>query len=382
MRTAFLLLLFLAVLGRTVGATQAGVLGWTWLTLMTPHQLSWGFITEAPLNLLIAIVTLLAWFMSREPKRMPLDAPIVICVLFIVFVTFTTFFALAPDLAWPRWNLAVKVMILGLVVASVMITPIRIHALVWVIVLSLGYYGVKGGLFTILTAGQFRVLPAPQSVGDNNTLAVALCMVLPLMNYLRLNSGNRFVRIGSIPAMGLTAVGVLGTYSRGGVLGLTVMGIYLWWKSKNRFLIALIALVIAVPAYTLMPSKWTERMATIETASADTSFQTRLHAWQIQVNIAMARPFIGGGFNASQAPAVHQKYNHDASFDKIVAIAAHSIYFEVLGDHGFIGLVLYLLMLWSTWRCAGTTRRLVRREPQLRWVGDLTSMIQRSEERR
>src|SRR6185437_5095164 len=65
-----------------------------------------------------------------------------------------------------------------------------------------------------------------------------------------------------------------------------------------------------------------------------------------------------------------------ASFDKIVAIAAHSIYFEVLGDHGFIGLVLYLLMLWSTWRCAGTTRRLVRREPQLRWVGDLTSMIQ------
>lgn len=375
MRALFILILLLAILIRTVGAVQAGVLGWTWLTLMTPQMLAWGFGMDWPLNLVLAVVTFIAWFLSREPKRLPINAVMVLWLAFMAYVTFTTFFALVPELAWARWNLAIKVMILGLMVASVMTTQVRIHALVWIIVLSLGYFGVKGGIFTIITAGQFQVLPTVYSLGDNNNLALALCMILPLMNYLRMQSANRIVRIGMVTGMSLVALGILGTYSRGGLIGLAIMAAYLWLHSNNKVVVALLALSVAIPAYNFMPAKWIERMATIQTADLDVSFQERLEAWRTGFNLAKARPFTGGGFNATESPVVFKNFVGNPSYDG-GGRAAHSIYFEVLGDHGFVGLALYVALLVLTWHYAGATRRKARLDPKLGWIADLASMIQ------
>lgn len=374
MRGLFLLILVTAIAVRTTGAVQAGILGWTWLTLMTPQKLAWGIAMTWPLNYALAIVTLTAWLVSREPKRLPINAATVLWVLFMTLATFTTFFALVPDLAWPMWSRTMKVMILGLLAATVMNSQIRIHSLIWIAVLSLGYFGVKGGVFTILTGGHYHVLPAEASIGDSNDLALALCMILPLMNYLRLQSANRLMRIGSILGMSFTALGVLGTYSRGGLIGLTIMGGYLWWQSKSRFTIALVALIIIFPAYRFMPVSWIERMSTIQTAEADASFQDRLGAWRTEFNMAKSRPLIGGGFNAILHPPVYQQFNDNPSFTG--ARAAHSIYFEVLGDHGFVGLALYVALLLATWRYAGTTRRKARHNPEQAWIADLAAMIQ------
>lgn len=374
MRDLLLVILVFAVSIRTVSAAPAGILGWTWLTLMTPQKLAWGFVASSPLNLVLAVVTLVAWFFSREPKNFPVNLATVLWIAFMAFITFTTFLSLAPDLTWPKWSLAIKVMLLGLFVASTMTNQVRIHSLVWIIVLSLGYFGVKGGLFTLLTGGQFRVLQIEGSFGDNNVLAAALCIVLPLMNYLRLQSANRFVRLGVTSAMGFTAIGVLGTYSRGGLVGLAVMAAYLWWRSKNRVAIALVVLAISIPAYNFMPAKWTERMSTIQAADEDTSFQQRLDAWLTALNIAKSRPFTGAGIDASLNPAIYRKFSNGESFGG--ARAAHSIYFEVLGDHGFIGLGLYLTLIFTTWRYAGAARRKGRLDPQFGWIGDLAAMIQ------
>src|SRR6185437_1285584 len=373
MRDLFLLLLVLLILFRTIGAPQAGVLGWAWLTLMTPQKLVWGVVSEWQLNLALAIVTFLAWFGSREPKRLVMGAPAIFCLLFMAFVTVTTLSSLAPELAWPRWSLAIKVMILGLVVAGVMTTQVRIHSLVWISAISLGFYGVKGGIFTLLTGGHFRVLAPPESFGDNNSLALALCMILPLMNYLRLQSVHRFVRFGIVTAMGFTVVGILGTYSRGGLVGLAIMGAYRWWHSRNRFRIALIVVLAAIPIYNFMPSNWSERMSTIQTADLDSSFQDRLQAWQTEFNIAKARPFLGGGFNASMSSNVYKKYSLDPTG---WPRAAHSIYLEVLGDHGFLGLAIYICLLISIWHSAQSARRKARQSKELHWVADLAAMTQ------
>lgn len=374
MRDLFFVILLLTILICTIRAVHAGILGWTWLTLMTPQKLAWGFFASSQPNLIVAVVTLIVWLFSPGSKRIPVNLVTVLFLVFMAFITFTTVFALAPDLAWPKWNLAIKAMVLGILVASIMTSRVRIHALVWIIALSLGYFGIKGGLFTLRTGGQFHVLAIEGSFGDNNVLAVALCMILPLMNYLRLQSANRFVRLGIIVVMGLTALGTLGTYSRGGLIGLTIMGAYLWWHSKSRIVIALVVLAVSVPAYNFMPAKWTARMSTIQTAEEDTSFRERLDAWRTAFNIAKARPLTGAGFDATLSPAVYRKFTDDATF--VGGRAAHSIYFEVLGDHGFVGLGLYVAMLVMTWRYAGAARRTARRDPQLGWIADLAAMIQ------
>lgn len=376
MRTVFILLIFASILIRTVGAPQAGVLGWTWLTLMNPHKLGWGFVTEAPLNMILAVVTFVSWIFSPEPKRFRLNLATGLCLAFMAYVTVTTFSSLAPELAWERLDRTLKIMALGLLVASIMTNQVRIHALIWVIVLSLGYFGAKGGAFTLLTGGGSHVVGADTTgLGDNNLLALALCTIVPLMNYLRMQSDWRSVRWGMTAAMALVVVGIIGTYSRGGMIGLALMGGYLWWKSKQKILIAALGLVILIPTIQFMPESWHARMATIESAEQDRSFQGRLQAWRFAINVAEIRPFLGAGFAGSEKTDVFNTYYHDPEGEIVPGHAAHSIYFQVLGDHGVVGLVIYLALLATTWRYLAAIRRRARLTPDMAWAGDLASMM-------
>src|SRR5678815_1023026 len=183
MRDLFLAPLLLAILFQTFRTPSAGVLGWTWLTLMTPQKLIWGMLSSAPLNLILALATLVMVVFTRDKKKLPAGMTSTLWITFMVFMTITTIFAIVPSHSWELWNRVVKVMLLGLLVPMLMSTQRRIHALVWVIAMCLGYFGVKGGLFTMLTGSGGHVVGPPDSqLIDNNNLALALCMSLPLMN--------------------------------------------------------------------------------------------------------------------------------------------------------------------------------------------------------
>ena len=144
------------------------------------------------------------------------------CVLLLLGTTVTSLTAMAPwYIVEPKYVQFVKMIVALLLTASLLTEVRRIHALIWAIVISLGYYGVKGGAFAILTGGEYRVFgPAASMIEDNNHLAAALLVTLPLMNYLRLHSAHALVRVGLLGAMGLTLLPVVASYSRGALLGL------------------------------------------------------------------------------------------------------------------------------------------------------------------
>ncbi len=98
-----------------------------------------------------------------------------------------------------------KVFTVILLTVALLTSRRRIHALLWVMVLSLGFFGVKGGVFTLLHGGAATIWGPPSTmIFDNNHLAVGLLVMLPLMNYLRLHSAHRIVRLGLPAAMVLT----------------------------------------------------------------------------------------------------------------------------------------------------------------------------------
>src|SRR3954454_11861204 len=208
-------------LHRVVGV---GVLTWAWIAIMSPHRLTWDFTYTLQLNLAIVFITFIAWVVAREPKRIPMNAATVMILLFMAWMTLTTATSLAPVNSWFHWDLHIKSLIFALAVMAIMRTQVRIQALIWITVMSIGYFGVKGGGFTIVHGGAYTVLGPPESIiEDRNHLALACCMIIPLMNYLRVTSANRFIRIGLMLAMALTIIiSVIGSYSRGGFLALSV----------------------------------------------------------------------------------------------------------------------------------------------------------------
>jgi probable O-glycosylation ligase (exosortase A-associated) len=245
---------------------------------------------------------------------------------------------------------------------------------VWVIALSIGFYGVKGGVFTLLSGGGHRVYgPAASFVGGNNEIALALIMVIPLMRYLQLNSRHLAIRVGLGVAMFLSVGAAIGTQSRGALIAIAASGFFFWLKSRGKFATTLfIVLAIAVIA-PFMPQTWYDRMATIENYQQDGSALGRINAWWFAFNLAKARPLAGGGFETFQ-PELFAIYApepwryHDV----------HRFYFEMLGEHGFVGLALFLLLGLFTWWKASAVARQCRGHPELKSVADLVNMVQAS----
>ena len=108
-------------------------------------------------------------------------------------------------------------------------------------VLAIGFYAVKGGLFTIATLGQFRVWgPEDSFIYDNNAFALATVMSIPLWVYLFTQSAHRpWVRFGIMFAVAMSAVSAIGTHSRGAVLAIVAMAMFLWFKSRRKLVVGL-----------------------------------------------------------------------------------------------------------------------------------------------
>jgi probable O-glycosylation ligase (exosortase A-associated) len=131
-----------------------------------------------------------------------------------------------------------------------------------------------------------------------------------------------------------------------------------------------VLLVAGTAMLSFMPEQWWDRMGTINTYEQDDSAKGRINAWWMAWNLAKSN-FFGGGFMVSE-PSIFAMYAPDPRD----VHAAHSIYFMVLGEQGFVGLFLFLL-LWSfVWFTAGRLRTQGRKLPQTLWLSHLGAMCQ------
>ena len=372
MRDYIVTLIVLGSLPYILARPHIGVLMWSWIAYMNPHRLCWGFAVNMPFAQVIAIATLVGMLFSREPKRIPWTRETVVLSIFVVWMCVTTIFALETEGALPELDRVIKIQLMTFVTLMLINDRERLHLLTWTIALSIGFYGVKGGIFTILSGGGFYVQGPSQSfIGGNNELGLAMLMVLPILRYLQLQAERKWIRLGLVTALFLTLVAILGTQSRGAFLGLAAVGFFLIMKSPNRFAFLLLMLIAVPIAFGVMPDSWWERMGTIRNYQEDGSAMGRINAWWFAFNLAIDRPIVGGGFAVFQQPwfrmyAPEPEDKHDA----------HSIYFEVLGEHGFPGLVLFLLLGIFTWRTCTRIIAITKGIDDLRWASNLARMLQ------
>ncbi|MED5595366.1 putative O-glycosylation ligase, exosortase A system-associated [Janthinobacterium sp. P210006] len=373
MRDIVITVIILGSLPFILKSPATGGLMWVWVSVMNPHTQAWGFATHMPFAFIIAIATMVGLLMTREPKSLPLTPISVLLLLFVAWMNVTAAFALLPESSWVQWNKVMKIMLMSFVIMMVIRTQRDIVRLIWVLVGSLGYYGVKGGIFTIRSGGTERVWgPEETFIGDNNALALALIITIPLMYYLQQNSDKRWVRRGLSAAMLLSALSALGSYSRGALLAIAAMGLFMWLKSDRKLVLGALLAAVTPLLLAFMPERWAERMDTINTYEDDVSAMGRLNAWRMAWNLARDR-FLGGGFDVSDA-SIFARY----APNPMDVHAAHSIYFQALGEHGFVGLVLYLALGIATWRTAAVIIRRTRSKPELRWAHGLATMSQAS----
>ncbi|NML14413.1 putative O-glycosylation ligase, exosortase A system-associated [Azohydromonas caseinilytica] len=348
-----------------------GVLVWTWLSIMNPHRLTYGFAYSAPLAAMAAGTTLLGLLFTRERGWPFKGPPVVWLALLMLWLNLSWIFA--QDRAGDQevWSKVMKIDFMILVALAVMHSKRHIMGLAWVVAMSLAVLGTKGGIFTILTGGSYRTVgPAGSFLDDNNQFALALIITIPVLRFLQLQVTWRRGRQILGLMMLLCALAALGSQSRGALLALGAMVLAMWWRGNSRVLGGVFIAVAAVAMVAFMPDSWTERMNTIQTYEEDASAQGRISAWHMAWNAAQDHLF-GLGY-ITWKPEYFERYS---PFPKAV-FAAHSIYFQMMGSHGFIGLAIFLSLWISTWFTAGWLRKHAAGIEEARWAADLGNLVQ------
>lgn len=359
---------------------------WIYTSVLSPQVFLYGFMSGFRFAFVFAGLALGLLILGRLKERgyFIWDKVGVLLVLFIVHALVSSFLAWSvnPSIAF-RLEFFLKGMALALAAPFFLTSRERIHATLIVVVAGLGFHGVIDGGKVIQSGGAHTVVGIPgASLSDNNLLAVGLVMLLPLTLYLAKFSVSQLTKWASLGVFAFCVMTILGSNSRGGFLALAVLAVWYWLTSPRKILAAVFVAVVAVGVVQFAPERWFERIATIKDAAEDGSFLGRVAAWKVSINIANDNPVFGAGFDSVQISSIWNQYKYTSNFidieipEHLAYKAAHSNYFQVMSDLGYVGLLLFLALLTSAFITRWQIKSLVKRLPgNHAWASELSTAM-------
>lgn len=359
---------------------------WLWSSTFHIGMLVFGFASSIPFNKIFAITAILSLIFSRDKPGFKINSLTIAIILFYIITTLSNISPLGnQDMANESWLDYSKVVLFYLFAISTFEKKIHYDFVIWLLVAAVGGLASAEGAKLLLTGGSYRTGWIPGVVGDNNFFGVMAGTVLPFTNYLRTQATHKHIQTGLIASMVLICLGIFATYSRGALLGILIFVFFFIQKSKNKTMWTVLIALLTIAIMSFLPDSWFDRMNTINTADEDSSFMGRVVAWKISALVAMDNP-LGGGFKAIESPFTWLRYAPELyKLDAFITtnntikpgyfLAPHSVYFQILGNHGFPGLFLFLLILLISFIKVGQIHRIAKAN-NLEWAMDLTKMIQ------
>jgi putative inorganic carbon (HCO3(-)) transporter len=373
MRAYLFVLIYAAYLPLALLTPFAGAMLWAWVSLMYPQSMTYGFVPFS-YAALVAALTLGSFLLSRERALPPATATAWAMGLMALFCAVAYLDSYDRAVSYARWDTIWKGLLLALVTLPMLNSRLRLHGFVWIIALSLGFFGLKGGLFSFLTGGAYRVSGAEGTIiGDNNHLAVALAMSIPMIVYLAVHSAHRLVRFGCWVFAFFVMVAALFTYSRGGALALAAMAAVLWLRSPRRLGTLAVLAIFGVVALAFAPDALWTRFGSIDDFRQDGSAMGRLGIWRVSLILASQHPLTGVGFQMTAQPALVLRVD-----PTVIPRAVHNSYIEVLVEAGIFAFLCHLVMIAATALYLRRIRRATRDAPGWRWAHDLAGLLQAS----
>jgi probable O-glycosylation ligase (exosortase A-associated) len=367
-----------------------GILMWTWIAYFNPHRYAWGaarygFFQPA---IIIAIPTLAGFLFAPKNTRILTRETILLAALWCWFALTTLYISFVPEFSGHVTDATLhlievsKILLMTFVAILLVNTQKKFRLLVLVILGSFGFRALVVAIWYIRTGGQFIVWgPEGSFLYDNNDFGLALNMTIPMFFFMARAERKLWMRIGLRVLMACVAICVVGTYSRGGLLGLTAVTLAIVAKSRQKVVGLLSVGVAVLCVLTFTTNIWQSRMRDFMEGNLDASAYSRLVAWGGGWNLAMAYPITGGGFDVFTDEGIFPSFVppslRGALYSKVHHLhSSHSIYFEMLGEQGFVGLGLFLLLLLSCYASMRGLRKHVKNYPELEWVEPYTHMFE------
>ncbi|WP_149536600.1 putative O-glycosylation ligase, exosortase A system-associated [Siccirubricoccus phaeus] len=385
LRSLFLTGIYFSFIGLGLAAPFVLSLGYVWVSIFRPQSVAYAILPAIPISLLLGVLAI-GWFVVRDLRYPPRLTPVLCLILAMgLWVTFTTaVLAVAPEAAWGKWDWAFKTIVFSAFMVFVFRSRIQIEALVQVICFSFAAHFLLVGAKTLVSGGgygkELGLLGGNTGFGEGGNFAAATQMCVPLLLYLARHSllapRWKLTPFGYIGLACLAVVASIGTYQRSALVGIGVFGLALWWRSKRKLLVGGICLAGALVLAFATSSAWLERMGTIDDYNTESSALTRILVWKWTLGFVAEHP-LGGGFHSYLINEIRSPPTPDRPEGVVQqARAFHSIYFEMLGEHGWPGLALFLAINLLTLLSLERVRRQTKGLEQFVWCRDLATALQ------
>ncbi len=388
MRGLFLTFVYVFMMLAGVSAPFVAMLGYLWVDLLKPQELSYTLINSVPISMIAATLAVGMYFIIDRKFAPRFTLVMFLIVLFAAWVTMTTTLSELPDEhAWRKWDWVIKVLIMTIFMPYVFRSRIQIEAFILVIIFSASSAIFSAAVKTMLGSGGYGSLALlgdfNSGLAEGSTLATFSVMLIPLMSYMRNNSlifkPGKYTNLMFTGLMVFSILTVVGTSARTGLIGLFVLLVrYIWGtKKKMKWLLVLSVFAIVYINVDVGSTKWGNRMSTIETYNSDSSALGRLAVWKWTLGYALDKP-LGGGFNSFRFNRIWQVTPDGIIYfppGTVWGKAFHSIYFEVLGEQGYFGLLIYLSILGLTWRTLSIIKKQQKANPGTDWASSLSKAL-------
>ncbi len=360
-----------------------GILMWYWITYFNPHRFTWDYAYKLPVAMMIAVPTLVGTLFVRKTMRALLTVESLLLVALLGWFAITYLHAqdiplFAGNMVDAQYEMShmSKILLMTLVMVLVINSRERIRNVMLVTGGSLGLLALKSSLFGLRSGGESRVLGPPDSfLSENNAYGLALNMALPLLFFLVRDEPRKWLRVLLRVLFAACIVSILLTYSRGGLTGLAVVITVIALRSRHKAIGAFLMAVTAFLVISFAPPVWMARMGEFVGGNLDSSANMRITSWTVAWRLAKDYP-MGGSFDAVPNVDVYKRYQPQPLPNDALSSGPHSIYFQLLGDQGYVGLALFLLLIGSCFWTLFRVRRIARGILSAEWLITYSWMVE------
>ena len=372
------------------------VLCFCYIDIVAPQRLSYFLINSIPISLIVFGLAIAGWLAFDDKRDTRWSGRQMLLVLLLLYCGITTIQADFPVEAQDKWSWVWKALVWAIFLPLTLRTRLRIEALALIMLLSAAAIAIAGGIKTAAGGGGYGALQLllNENFGlyEGSIMSTVGISIIPLILWYRRHGTifppDRRVSLFCFALCFACMLLPVGTQARTGLICLIVLAILSLRAVKHRLLYIAGAAVFVTAAIPFLPQSYTQRMETIEGYKSDESASTRVAVWKWTWDYAKDHPF-GGGFNAylqnhvrvSMTASAYDPNAPQASEPVVYedqARAYHSSYFEMLGEQGYPGLALWLLLhavgivqLERLRRRYGKTRR-----AEEQWIAPLATALQ------
>jgi putative inorganic carbon (hco3(-)) transporter len=321
-----------------------GLCLYIWLDYVAPDRMFSGVYSEAfRLSLMTIAVTLVGWLLFERNSKLGPSFALKLLLVFALWVSVTTVLSVYPITAALKYERFIKNVVIVILGVLLIDTKERLLIVFGTIFAATAIHSARGAAITIVTGGGGYAVVGTSGtyLEERNYVAMAFLMAVSFGIFLV----RHFKRAGypkwSRWVLGIATlccmISTVGTQSRGALVAAGATALVAVLFAKRRIAALSSIFVMAIATYFLAPDAWVKRMRSIGEYSEDNASTSRLDTWKFAWDYALENPIFGGGFSIFLA-----NKNETSSLGYF---EAHSYYFEVLAEHGFVGLFIAMSML-------------------------------------